>query len=95
MDKGLYFYSNFCSGCQAAKITINELISEGYKIDLIDVKKSKELVQEYKIKAVPVLVILRDGKEIERFVGSDKMDPDAVKKVFKKTNSNNDDYKVW
>ncbi len=94
MDKGLYFCSEFCSGCKAVKATIDQLITEGYNIEIIDVKKQKDVAKKYEIKAVPVFIILRDNKEIVRLVGPEKITLDEVKKLFKKSN-NPDDYKVW
>jgi protein-disulfide isomerase len=56
---------------------IDELISEGYNIQLIDVDEQPELAQEYNVRGVPTLVVngnslvgYRDKNQIKEAVGA-------------------------
>ena len=49
------------------------------KVVYIDVEENEALVSEYKIKNLPTFILLDfDGKEVERFVGFDKVKIDKM-----------------
>ena len=39
------------------------------KVAKVDVDQNQELAAKYKVRSIPTLVLLKDGKEIKRFVG--------------------------
>ena len=48
---------------------MEEIRSEGYQIEFIDVDSLSDLAEEYNVRSVPTVVIEQAGKEIDRFVG--------------------------
>ena len=65
--------SSWCSPCVQAKRHIKAIGAED-KVVYIDVEENEALVSEYKIKNLPTFILLDfDGKEVERFVGFDKV----------------------
>lgn len=39
------------------------------RIEIINVEEQAALARDYRIKALPTLVVLKDGEEVERFTG--------------------------
>lgn len=74
----LQFSAPWCSPCQQAKRYVKSIEAED-KVSYIDVEENETLVSEYKIKNLPTFILLDfDGKEVERFVGFDKVKIDAL-----------------
>ena len=70
--------SSWCSPCGQAKRHI-KAIGAADKVVYIDVEENEALVSEYKIKNLPTFILLDfDGKEVERFVGFDKVKIDKM-----------------
>ena len=70
--------AGFCNPCQQAKRYIKSIKAED-KVAYIDVEENEALVAEYKIKNLPTFILLDfDGKEVERFVGFDKVKIDNM-----------------
>lgn len=65
-----YFTRVSCGPCQSMKPLINELISQGYNIQRIDVDDNRELSQKYNISAVPTFILIDDGTEVQRKIGA-------------------------
>lgn len=60
-----------CSPCEKlhAAIKSDPSLTAGHDLYLIDTKQHPEVAAKYRIKAVPVLILFRDGKEVSRRVG--------------------------
>ena len=70
--------ANWCNSCQQAKRYIKSIGAED-KVVYIDVEANEALVSLYKIKNLPTFILLDfDGKEVERFVGFDKVKIDEL-----------------
>ena len=70
--------ASWCSPCVQAKRYIQDIKAED-KVVYIDVEENEALVAEYKIKNLPTFILLDfDGKEVERFVGFDKVKIDKM-----------------
>ena len=70
--------ASFCNPCQQAKRYVKSIGAED-KIIYVDVEENEALVAEYKIKNLPTFILLDfDGKEVERFVGFDKVKIDNM-----------------
>ena len=70
--------ASFCNPCQQAKRYVKSIGAED-KIIYVDVEENEALVAEYKIKNLPTFIHLDiDGKEVERFVGFDKVKIDNM-----------------
>ncbi len=66
------FFATWCGPCKMItpileKISNDETITA--KIVKIDVDKDPEYAQDYNIKTVPTIVLLKNGKEVNRFSG--------------------------
>jgi thioredoxin 1 len=66
------FTAEFCGPCKTIIPILNELSEEFKDIKFIniDIEKSSEVTTKFNIRSVPTLILLKDGKEIRRLVGS-------------------------
>lgn len=66
------FYAVWCGPCKLAGPVIDEL-AQDYKdkvvIGKIDVDEIPQVAEKYNVMSVPTVIILKDGKEVERQVG--------------------------
>ncbi len=69
MRTAKYFSATWCGPCKTFKPIMEEIRSEGYQIEFIDVDSLSDLAEEYNVRSVPTVVIEQAGKEIDRFVG--------------------------
>ena len=65
-----YFSATWCGPCKAFKPVMNEIASEGYSVQFIDIDESGELADEYRITTVPTVVIEVNGTVVDRFTGA-------------------------
>jgi thioredoxin 1 len=65
-----YFGATWCGPCKAFKPVMQEIASDGYFIEFIDVDKEENKAQHYGIKSVPTVVIEQGGQEVSRFTGA-------------------------
>ena len=65
-----YFTATWCGPCQSFKPVMNEIASEGYSIEFIDVDQEHNKATKYGVRSVPTVVIEENGIEVDRFVGS-------------------------
>ena len=65
-----YFSAAWCGPCKAFKPVMNEIKSEGYYVEFIDIDMLTDLAQQYNVRSVPTVVIEEGGVEVDRFVGS-------------------------
>lgn len=70
MIKLIKFRASYCAPCRAMMPILEELKNK-IEIEDIDVDKVDPIVlTNYKIRNIPVLVLLKDDKEVWRHVGS-------------------------
>lgn len=69
-DTLLEFGAPWCEHCQAASSAVQEALTEHPELPHIKVYdgKGKPLGRAFKVKLWPTLILLRDGKEIDRLV---------------------------
>ena len=70
MRTAKYFTATWCGPCKAFKPVMNEVVSEGYSVQFIDIDQNKTLASQYGVSSVPTTVIEENGVEIDRFVGA-------------------------
>jgi len=65
MIKILKFYSNNCAPCNL----LEKELQVFDKVESLNVMDNFEKVLEYNVKKAPTTIILKDGIEVDRFVG--------------------------
>ena len=65
----LNFTAQWCQPCKEMSKPIEQLSEQGWLIRQIDVDREKSLVQRWKVTSLPTLIILLDGREIDRIAG--------------------------
>ena len=66
----IMFGKAHCNACTFMKKTMNELITEGYKVYYVNVSLQSELMYEFEIPGFPTFTFMNDNKEYERIIGS-------------------------
>ena len=65
-----YFSATWCGPCKSFKPVMNEIASEGYSVQFIDIDQSPNTATQYNVMSVPTVIIEENGVEVDRFVGS-------------------------
>merc|ERR1711939_1175246 len=78
------FYAHWCGPCKMISPTLAKAIPQDSDVDLVTVNidDQMELAANYKVRAVPTIVALRNGSELDRFIGV--KDERAVKDFVQK-----------
>lgn len=66
------FFATWCGPCKMLAPIFESLSNEmSDKVDFaqVDIDRSLEVVEEYKIVSVPTMIIFKNGKEVQRIVG--------------------------
>ena len=66
------FYAEWCGPCKMMSPVIDELAEEkkdSWKIGKVNVDESPALSQQYGIQSIPTIIVFKDGKEAEKFMG--------------------------
>lgn len=66
----LDFTATWCGPCQQMSPLISRLKREGYPIKKVDVDQEPELARRFNVSSIPAFVLVVDGKEVARSVGS-------------------------
>ena len=66
----LQFGSLHCSACQQMQPLIDRLHSEGWNVRSIDTEKDRVTANRWSVKEVPTIIVLHEGREVDRIVGS-------------------------
>ena len=80
------FYADWCGPCKMMSPVIDKLADEyegKIKVGKINVDENSELAMKYGVMSIPNMVLFKDGKAVNRFVGvTDKSDiVEAVKEL--------------
>lgn len=68
----LDFYADWCGPCQMMKPTVEafEKMHPEITVRRINIDNEEELADKYGVTGIPCLVLLKDGKEVNREVGA-------------------------
>ena len=80
MKTAKYFSASWCGPCKMFKPVVNELISEGHNIEIVDVDDNQKLAQQYQIQSIPTIVIEEDGQIVDGIMGATSKD-DLVQRL--------------
>lgn len=71
MKQILYFSAKWCTACQATTPIVEQLKRGGsVQVMNVDVDYEASLTEQYNVKSVPTTIILENGVEVKRHVGS-------------------------
>lgn len=66
----IVFTAEWCGPCKKLKPILDNLEDKmNLKIIRLDVEKEDEAVETYTVRSIPTVVILKDGKEVDRVSG--------------------------
>lgn len=66
------FWAGWCVPCKMMAPVLNDLTEElkgKAFVGKVDVEKYQALAQKFNVRNIPTMVLFRDGKEVNRFVG--------------------------
>ncbi len=66
------FYADWCQPCRALAPTVHELAREfdgRVLVGKVNVDDNQDLARTYGINSIPSLLVFRDGRVIDRFIG--------------------------
>ena len=71
MKSVLYFTAEWCGPCRMFKPVLQEVTSQlGVPVQIIDVDRNPELVQQNSITGVPTMIIFQEGTQVHRSTGA-------------------------
>lgn len=66
------FWAEWCAPCRIMAPVLNEVAGElngKAFVGKVNVDHFQSLAQKYKVRGIPTLILFKDGKEVNRFVG--------------------------
>lgn len=79
----LDFWATWCGPCQMIGPMLDQVAAEeNIQIGKINVDEQRELAMQYEIEAIPTLVVMKDGREVDRSVGM--LDKTEIKTFYAK-----------
>ncbi len=65
------FYATWCGPCKILSPIIEEIAKENENVKFvkIDIDKEEQIAMEYQVMSIPTLVLIQEGKEVNRIIG--------------------------
>ena len=67
------FWAEWCGPCKALSPLLERLTlmaDGGFDLVKVDVDQNQELAQQFGVQSIPTVVAIKDGKEVDRFMGA-------------------------
>ncbi len=67
------FWAPWCGPCRMVEPVLAQLAAErspGLKVVKVNVDESPQLAARFRAMSIPLLVVMRDGREVDRIVGA-------------------------
>ena len=79
----LDFWATWCGPCQMIGPMLDQVAEEeNITVGKINVDEQRELAMQYEIEAIPTLIVMKDGREVDRSVGM--LDKTEIKTFYAK-----------
>lgn len=77
------FSASWCAPCKRMEPTLKTLEEEFSTVKFIsvDVDETPNIAQKYKVRALPTILTIKDGQEINRITGFSLIEP--LRKIFR------------
>ena len=63
------FWAPWCAPCRMQLPIVKQMAEDGYRVGTVNVSEQMELAGRLGVMNIPTLVVFKDGKEYQRFVG--------------------------
>jgi thioredoxin 1 len=66
------FWAAWCAPCRMMAPILNDMAGElngNHRIGKVNIEQYQSLAQQFKVRSIPTMILFRDGKEVNRFVG--------------------------
>jgi thioredoxin 1 len=66
------FWAAWCAPCRMMAPVLNDVASElngNSHVGKVDIQQYQSLASQFKVRSIPTLILFKNGKEINRFVG--------------------------
>jgi thioredoxin 1 len=80
MKTAKYFTAAWCGPCKMFKPVIQEVVSEGHSIEILDIDKNQALAAKYNVMSIPTIVIEDNDVEVDRLTGATTKD-DLIRRL--------------
>ena len=63
------FCEPWCAPCRMQLPIVKQMAEDGYRVGTVNVSEQMELAGRLGVMNIPTLIVFKDGKEYQRFVG--------------------------
>ena len=63
------FWEPWCAPCRMQLPIVKQMAEDGYRVGTVNVSEQMELAGRLGVMNIPTLIVFKDGKEYQRFVG--------------------------
>lgn len=66
------FYADWCAPCKMVSPLIDEISEEREDVGVykVNIEDSAESTVKYKVRSLPTIIVLKDGKEVNKIIGT-------------------------